>query len=675
MTNIKILVSYKDKHKIIKNTIITPIQTGRAIAEEIFSEMIGDDTGDNISELNPYYAELTAQYWAWKNYDKLGNPDYIGFMHYRRHFVFNEDYIDPNADPKMTQGYSAYSFDRIDDEYYDKIGLKEENICNIVTNADIICVKQADVSFLGCNTSKEEFVKSCYGVQEKDYDKLISTVMYLFPEYYEEIKQLNSGPYRYFYNMFICKKEIFEEYSTFLFTVLNKFFERSEVNLYSEKAQRICGYMGEFLLSLFLFKKHKNKYIRIKELYSTFVKNTSINYEINPSGQDSIGIAFGCSYKYAPYLGVAIQSLLCNIKDNRLYDIFVLESSFDDITRKKLLSLITKKNVKLHFINPETYLIKEPLYIHNKNLSRECYYRLMAPFILQNFPKIITLDVDIIINDDLQELYKVNIKNNPIATAIDTFWGGIVNKLPTQKQYAQDILQLEDLYKYYNTGVMVCNTKFFKNFDVIQDMINLANTNKLSLQEQDALNIYFKNNIKEIDVKWNFEVENRFIKKTYHDFTPKKYLDEHAKQYFQAKIFHYCSSIKPWFYPDEDFADIWWSHARRTPFYEEILQRLIDFRFSQLKPQANIAEIQKLRKEFVQVHFPNLNNRFASNEYNTKLLFVLAHPMHFNLKKFWYGIKKAFAFGKRYQKYNQKYQSVIKLLKDAKKLKKSFVKI
>lgn len=52
--------------------------------------MIGDDTGDNISALNDSYNEMTALYWAWKNYDKLGNPDYIGLMHYRRHFVLNE---------------------------------------------------------------------------------------------------------------------------------------------------------------------------------------------------------------------------------------------------------------------------------------------------------------------------------------------------------------------------------------------------------------------------------------------------------------------------------------------------------------------------------------------------------------------------------------------------------
>ncbi|EOH9119425.1 DUF4422 domain-containing protein, partial [Campylobacter jejuni] len=102
---VKILVGYHKPAVLLKDDILTPIHLGRALAtqaskdgemskedfEWMCENMIGDDTGDNISHLNRYFCELTGIYWAWKNYDKLGNPDYIGFMHYRRHFIFDEN--------------------------------------------------------------------------------------------------------------------------------------------------------------------------------------------------------------------------------------------------------------------------------------------------------------------------------------------------------------------------------------------------------------------------------------------------------------------------------------------------------------------------------------------------------------------------------------------------------
>lgn len=100
--NIKILVCYHKKDTLFKNDILVPIHCGRAVARErskdgkissedykwLLDNAIGDDTGDNISELNREVNEMTAIYWAWKNYDKLGNPDFIGLCHYRRLFNF-----------------------------------------------------------------------------------------------------------------------------------------------------------------------------------------------------------------------------------------------------------------------------------------------------------------------------------------------------------------------------------------------------------------------------------------------------------------------------------------------------------------------------------------------------------------------------------------------------------
>ena len=42
-----------------------------------------DNSGQNISDKNACYCEITALYWAWKNLDAR----YLGLVHYRRYFA------------------------------------------------------------------------------------------------------------------------------------------------------------------------------------------------------------------------------------------------------------------------------------------------------------------------------------------------------------------------------------------------------------------------------------------------------------------------------------------------------------------------------------------------------------------------------------------------------------
>lgn len=88
--NVKLLLCHHKESPYIKNECILPIQVGKANKDFTLSYCVGDDTGDNISEKNPFWCELTALYWAWKNLD----ADYYGLMHYRRFLSFedNEEY-------------------------------------------------------------------------------------------------------------------------------------------------------------------------------------------------------------------------------------------------------------------------------------------------------------------------------------------------------------------------------------------------------------------------------------------------------------------------------------------------------------------------------------------------------------------------------------------------------
>ena len=82
---IKIIIATHKKYKMPEDGMYIPLHVGAALSTEDFG-FEKDNTGENISELNKGFCELTGLYWAWKNLD----TDYIGLAHYRRHFSKNK---------------------------------------------------------------------------------------------------------------------------------------------------------------------------------------------------------------------------------------------------------------------------------------------------------------------------------------------------------------------------------------------------------------------------------------------------------------------------------------------------------------------------------------------------------------------------------------------------------
>ena len=83
--DIRILIACHKPTYVPENPLFYPIQVGTALTDRRLEGMTyHDNEGDNISEKNPDYCELTAQYWAWKHLD----CDYYGFFHYRRYLTF-----------------------------------------------------------------------------------------------------------------------------------------------------------------------------------------------------------------------------------------------------------------------------------------------------------------------------------------------------------------------------------------------------------------------------------------------------------------------------------------------------------------------------------------------------------------------------------------------------------
>ena len=271
---IKLLISYHDKHRLLKSDILTPIQTGCALAAERFEGMLQDDDGENISAQNPKYAELSAQYWAWKNYAMLGNPDYIGFMHYRRHFILNEEQQFASYEPALEQCYQLVYFHKMGKSYLKEIGLTDEYILRTVPQYDCICVKEAEFSKLGIANAVEDFKQRIPGSNIKDLELFFRLIETDYPDYIPFLKRLQTTPYKYLYNMFIMRRELFDRYNEFLFSVLKKLDTQIDTTSYIPNYKRVLGYLGEFCLGLFINKLKSEHTWKIKEVKCAFCIDT-----------------------------------------------------------------------------------------------------------------------------------------------------------------------------------------------------------------------------------------------------------------------------------------------------------------------------------------------------------------------------------------------------------------
>lgn len=399
--------------------------------------------------------------------------------------------------------------------------------------------------------------------------------------------------------------------------------------------------------------------------------------EIMPYFKDKNAIAMSCSDEYVPYLSVYLMSMKEHGSKNNFYDIIIFENSITDRRKEELIDLFDSDNFKIRFFNPEIMFQNVNLYISHSYFKKECYYRIAAPIVLKKYKKLIFTDIDLIVKDDIYNLFNISLNGKVLAAVKEQMWRELYddNRIiagQNIRYYTDMVLKLKKPYNYFNTGVLVVDILKYNRLDSFNGILELIKHTNFIYQEQCALNYFFKGKIHPLSEEWNFEFADSIVK------LKKEYYKEYLKKLPQAKILHFLGGKKPWFYANTEYNELWWQYAKFSPFYEECLWRMKGLETIHINKAISVkidSDLNLLRQEFAKVHFPNINNRFGAGEYNAKLSFVMNHLLHFRLKKFGYALKKAFAFGERYAKYNDKYQKTKQLIKDAKKLRKSYYKV
>lgn len=195
------------------------LQVGTANADRYVAEL-KDNGLDNISQKNANYSELTGLYWLWKNFVQAGKSEhgYVGLAHYRRFLGF--------------------------------------------TDADLTKLQNNDIDVvLPYPMPYEPNIEAHHlrYLSDAEWNATLQALDELQPEYAKAFKELLKQNYFYNYNVIVAKRNVLDEYCSWLFPLLFRIEEINDPN--GEKTpNRYIGYIGETLETLyFMYNKDKLK--------------------------------------------------------------------------------------------------------------------------------------------------------------------------------------------------------------------------------------------------------------------------------------------------------------------------------------------------------------------------------------------------------------------------------
>lgn len=264
-----------------------------------------------------------------------------------------------------------------------------------------------------------------------------------------------------------------------------------------------------------------------------------------------IPIFFASDDNYVPFLAVSIKSLLDNASNDYNYKIHILCEGLSEESMARLSRLSTDNSV-IDFVDLSPYVerIRERLQSTLRDYYTESiFYRLFIATLYPEYHKAIYLDCDIVVVDDISQMYNMDIGDNIVGACTDD----VINYEPNFRRYAGDAVGVPSP-DYFNSGVLLINLDAFRENKIKERFIYLLCKYNFATAapDQDYLNVLCKGKVFHMDKNWDrMPIDPVVVDKVH--------------------LIHYNNFKKPWYYDDVMFGDIFWEYAKKTEYYEEIL--------------------------------------------------------------------------------------------------------
>ena len=206
----------------------------------------------------------------------------------------------------------------------------------------------------------------------------------------------------------------------------------------------------------------------------------------------NIDIVMSSDNNYAGQCAATMASILLNCDATSYLRFHISDGGISEENKSKIKELTKIRPFDINFYDMNKY--DWSIFPLNREwISVATYYRLKIPEILpQHIEKVLYLDCDIIVEQDLKELWETDISNVILGAVEDC-------------QSIENSQRLNLPGNYFNAGVLLINLKELRKIDLMKLSREylIKNQSVIIYQDQDILNGLFCKNCKFLPLKWN----------------------------------------------------------------------------------------------------------------------------------------------------------------------------
>lgn len=248
----------------------------------------------------------------------------------------------------------------------------------------------------------------------------------------------------------------------------------------------------------------------------------------------TVQIAVSIDRGYLPHCATMLESLAESNRESEFH-VHLLHRGMQSADLESLRADLIRNGIQLSDYEIPASLINE---FPRDKFHESCWYRALLPEVIPDLDKVLYLDSDMVVVDDIRPLWSSAVGHSGFAAVVNPLY-------PFMPDRISEDLGLQHAGDYLNSGVLLLDLKRMREVDFVARVRRYATAHPDNIwPEQDAMSVVFQGEWLQLHPRWNLQT-------TLLDLTPSSLpfpVEVVVEAVSSPAIVHFIGPNKPWHY-------------------------------------------------------------------------------------------------------------------------------